>query len=119
VLGVADVGLLIRENTSARLTTGQGLRIGKLVQAQLHRQRMFTSCGWFFEKLDRPEPRYVIAQATRAIQLVRQGTGIDLGPEFREALCAARCGKDRASPGGPTHTAADLYDEIAAAAPPA
>jgi len=76
---------------------------------------MFTSCGWFFEKLDRPEPRYVVAQAMCAIHLVRQGTGIDLGPEFREALCAARCGKGPAIPGVPTHTAADLYDEIAAA----
>jgi Domain of unknown function (DUF3536) len=117
VLGVADTGTLIRENTSAKLTTGQSLRIGKLVQAQLHRQRMFTSCGWFFEKLDRPEPRYVIAQAACAIRLVRQGTGIDLGPEFREALCAARCGKGKTIPGVPTHTAADLYDEIAAVNP--
>ena len=115
VLGVADMGMLIRENTSARLTTGQSLRIGKLVQAQLHRQRMFTSCGWFFEKLDRPEPRYVIAQAMRAIQLVQQATGTDLGPDFREALCAAHCGKGKAIAGLPTHTAADLYDEIAAA----
>src|SRR5512143_839315 len=101
VLGTADVRTLIRENTTAKLTTGQGLRIGKLVQAQLHRQRMFSSCGWFFEQLDRPEPRCVVAQAMRAIQLVRQGTGIDLGPEFREALCAAKCGKDRAIRGAP------------------
>ncbi len=115
VLGTADVGQLIRENTSAKLTSGQQLRFGKLVQAQLHRQRMFTSCGWFFEKLDRPEPRYVIAQALRAIQLVKQSTGTDLGPDFREALCAARCGKGQLPPGMPTHTAADLYDEIAAA----
>jgi alpha-amylase/alpha-mannosidase (GH57 family) len=115
VLGVADMGMLIRENTAAKLTTAQNMRIGKLVQAQLHRQRMFTSCGWFFEKLDRPEPRYVIAQAMRAIQLVRQATGTELGPDFREALCAARCSKGKALPGMPTHTAADLYDEIAAA----
>jgi hypothetical protein len=93
VLGVAVMSMLIRENTSAKLTTGQSLRIGKLVQAQLHRQRMFTSCGWFFEQLDRPEPRYVIAQALRAIQLVQQATGTDVGPEFREALCVAKCGK--------------------------
>jgi len=115
VLGVADLGMLLRENTAARLTTGQSLRIGKLVQAQLHRQRMFTSCGWFFEKLDRPEPRYVIAQAMRAIQLVKQAVGTDLGPDFREALCAAKCGRGKAIPGVPTHTAADLYDEIAVA----
>ncbi len=115
VLGVADVGMLIRENSPARLTTGQSLRIGKLVQAQLHRQRMFTSCGWFFEKLDRPEPRYVIAQAMRAIQLVKQGTGTDLGPDFREALCAAHCGTGKTITDLPIYTAADLYDEIAAA----
>ena len=66
VLGSADVGALIRENTPAQIDDGAELRIGKLVQAQLHRQRMFTSCGWFFEKLDRPEPRYVIAQAACA-----------------------------------------------------
>ncbi len=115
VLGVADIGLLIRENTLAKLTTGQQLRIGKLVQAQLHRQRMFTSCGWFFDKLDRPEPRYVIAQAMRAIQLVQQATGINLGPDFHEALCAARCGRTTAILAYPAYTAADLYEEIAAA----
>ncbi|CAG0933898.1 hypothetical protein TFLX_03262 [Thermoflexales bacterium] len=115
VLGVADMNTLIREATSAKLTTGQSLRIGKLVQAQLHRQRMFTSCGWFFEKLNRPEPRYVIAQAMRAIQLVKQATGTDLGPDFREALCAAKCGRARTGLLAPGHTAAMLYDEIEAA----
>jgi alpha-amylase/alpha-mannosidase (GH57 family) len=115
VLGSAEVGALIRENTTAKLTTGQTLRIGKLVQAQLHRQRMFTSCGWFFEKLARPEPRYVIAQAMRALQLVRQATGVDLGPDFREALCAAKCSKVKTGSSSEVYTAADLYDEIAAA----
>jgi hypothetical protein len=85
------------------------------VQAQLHRQRMFTSCGWFFEKLARPEPRYVIAQAVRALQLVKQATGVDLGPDFREALCAAKCGKVKARSSSDVYTAAVLYDEIAAA----
>ena len=51
----------------------------------------------------------------RAIQLVQQATGTDLGPDFRESLCAARCGQGQTIPGVPTHTAADLYDEIAAA----
>jgi DNA-binding transcriptional LysR family regulator len=116
LLGVADVPMLIRENTTAQLSTGQALRIEKLVVAQLHRQRMFSSCGWFFEKLDRPEPRYVVAQAMRAIQLVRQATGVDLGPEFRIALCAAQCDKPAPPLGKRSiHTAADLYDEIEAA----
>jgi len=115
VLGSADVGALIRENTAAKLTSGQTLRIDKLVQAQLHRQRMFASCGWFFEKLARPEPRYVIAQAMRALQLVRQATDVDLGPDFREALCAAKCSKVKPGSSTEIYTAAELYDEIAAA----
>jgi hypothetical protein len=114
VLGSAEVGTLIRENAAVTLTTGQLLRIGKLVQAQLHRQRMFTSCGWFFEKLARPEPRYVIAQAVRALQLVKQATGVELGPDFREALCAAKCSKIKTGSTSEVYTAADLYDEIAA-----
>ncbi len=118
LLGVADVPMLIRENTSAKLTTGQTLRIEKLVIAQLHRQRMFSSCGWFFEKLDRPEPRFVVAQAMRAIQLVKQATGSDLGPEFRMSLCAAQCSKPASLSGVHSiRTAADLYDEIEAAQP--
>ena len=112
VLGEADVRTLVSEHTTLALKTGEILRVGKLVQAQLHRQRMFTSCGWFFDKLDRPEPRYVIAQAMRAIQLTRQATGVDLGPDFRESLCAARCNERVRTPG--VKTAADLYDEIQA-----
>ena len=119
VLGVADVPMLIQQQTATKLTTGQMLRINKLVLAQLHRQRMFTSCGWFFDKLDRPEPRYVLAQALRAIQLVKQATGSDLGPAFRASLSATRQIQGRSAStaplaSAPSLTAADLYDEIAA-----
>jgi hypothetical protein len=103
---------LVREMASANLTGAQLNRIAQLAQAQLHRQRMFSSCGWFFEQLDRPEPRYVVAQALRAIQLVKQAAEIDLGPNFREALCAARCTPAPHPSGDRTiYTAADLYDE--------
>ena len=114
VLGVTNVPTLIQQQTAARLTTGQLLRVNKLVQAQLHRQRMFTSCGWFFDKLDRPEPRYVLAQAMRAIQLVKQATGTDLGPAFRTALSTTRSTYTRAATAPLALTAANLYDEIAA-----
>jgi len=115
VLGKTQATTLVREMAADRLTSAQLFRVAQLAQAQLHRQRMFSSCGWFFEQLDRPEPRYVVAQAMRAIQLVKQATEIDLGPNFREALCASRCGPEPAPIGPRTiHTAADLYDEWAA-----
>jgi hypothetical protein len=56
----------------------------------------------------------VIAQAMRAIQLVKQAAGTDLGPDFREALCAAKCGRAKIDLPLPLHTAAALYDEIEA-----
>ena len=104
-LGVTDMRTLVDECAKRVLKTGQLQRIGHLVKAQLHRQRMFTSCGWFFDDLDRFEPRYVVANAARAIQLCRQATGVDLGPVFRETLVAARSGVSGV-------TGADLYDEI-------
>ena len=105
VLGVTDMRTLVDECAKRVLKTGQLLRIGHLVKAQLHRQRMFTSCGWFFDDLDRFEPRYVVANAARAIQLCCQATGVDLGPVFRETLASARSGVSGL-------TAAGLYDEI-------
>jgi alpha-amylase/alpha-mannosidase (GH57 family) len=105
VLGVTDMRTLIDEHANRVLKSGHLMRLGHLVTAQLHRQRMFTSCGWFFEDLDRFEPRYVIANAARAIQLCRQATGVDLGRDFRETLKGARSGVSGVS-------AAELYDAI-------
>ena len=105
VLGMSDMRGLVDEHVKKPLNTGQAMRIGHLVRAHLHRQRMFTSCSWFFEDLDRFEPRYVIANAARAIQLCFQATGVDLGPVFRETLTAVRSGMSRL-------TGAHLYDEV-------
>ncbi|MDP3721602.1 MAG: DUF3536 domain-containing protein, partial [Anaerolineaceae bacterium] len=53
----------------------------KLFQAELECQRMFTSCGWFFNDLDRIEPRNAVIYGAHAVWLVRQATGIDISPE--------------------------------------
>jgi len=105
VLGLTDMRTLVDEHAKRVLNVGHSQRIGHLVQAQLHRQRMFTSCAWFFEDLDRFEPRYVIANASRAIHLCRQATGADLGPVFRETLLPVRSNRVPL-------TGADLYDEL-------
>ena len=49
-----------------------------LLRAQYERQRMFTSCGWFFEDYDRIEPRNNTAYAAQATWLTRMATGVDL-----------------------------------------
>jgi hypothetical protein len=68
---------------------------------------MFTSCGFFFEDLDRIEPRNDIAFARRAISLVWQAEHIDLQTEFLADLARARsCRSGR--------TGADIYRDLSA-----
>lgn len=53
-------------------------RILLLLEAQRARQWMFTSCGWFFDELDRIEPKNNIAFAAQAVCLTERATGIRL-----------------------------------------
>jgi len=62
----------------------------QLLESQYFGQWMYTSCGWFFEDLDRIEPRNDIAFARRAINLVWLATGQDLQRDFLRDLDATR-----------------------------
>lgn len=46
-----------------------------LMKAQYERQRMFTSCGWFFGDFERIEARNNIAYAAMAVYLLEKVTG--------------------------------------------
>jgi alpha-amylase/alpha-mannosidase (GH57 family) len=52
-------------------------RIETLLAGQYHRQRMFTSCGWFFEDFDRIEPRNNVAYAAQAAWLTSLACEVD------------------------------------------
>ena len=84
-------------------------RLLDLLEAQVYRQRMFVSCAFFFEDLERIEPRYAIANAVRAMTLVSSVTGDDLSRAFRRDLRIA------ISP-GTGRTGAQILDEILAGA---
>jgi hypothetical protein len=49
--------------------------------AQYERQRIFTSCGWFFEHFHRIEPQNNIAYAAQAVWLTEQVTGTNIKPK--------------------------------------
>ena len=77
-----------------------------LLEAQYYQQCSFTSCGFFFEDLDRIEPRNNIAFARRAISLIWQSLGIDLQPEFVNDLRAVKSWHT------PNLTGADVYWQL-------
>jgi alpha-amylase/alpha-mannosidase (GH57 family) len=76
-----------------------------LLEAQYYQQYSFTSCGFFFEDLDRIEPRNDIAFARRAISLIWQALGIDLQRDFVQDLKAAKSWRTGV-------TGEDLYGQL-------
>jgi len=80
LLGEISLDRLLSESAGPTLTSDQAHRLHLLLEAQRERQRMFTSCGWFFEDFDRIEPRNNVAYAAQAVRLTRLATGVDLEP---------------------------------------
>jgi alpha-amylase/alpha-mannosidase (GH57 family) len=62
------------------------LHLKSLFEAQLERQRMFTSCGWFFEDFDRIEPRNNVTYAAHAVWLAERASRQDLYSEAVRAF---------------------------------
>jgi hypothetical protein len=81
MLGEIQIQKLISEMASHPLTDDQVWRIYLMLESQRERQRIFTSCGWFFEDFDRIEPKNVIAYAAQAVRLVHLATGDDLSSQ--------------------------------------
>lgn len=77
----------------------------QLLEAQFIGQWMYTSCGFFFEDLDRIEPRNDIAFARRAISLIWEATGVDLQADFLRAVALSRSSRSGLS-------GADLYHAL-------
>ncbi|MBO0794508.1 MAG: DUF3536 domain-containing protein, partial [Ktedonobacteraceae bacterium] len=82
----------------------------QLLEAQYYQQYSFTSCGFFFEDLDRIEPRNDIAYARRAISLYWQALHVDLQRDFINDLQAARSWRTQIS-------GADIYHQLPPVAP--
>ena len=80
VLGKETLSGLLAGMTERTLTSEQVRRVLLMLEAQRERQRMFTSCGWFFDDFDRIEPKNNVAYAAQAVRLARLATGVDLEP---------------------------------------
>ncbi len=86
VLGHMPVRSLILESAGRSLDDDLLEVIRLLLESQYERQRMFTSCGWYFEDFSRIEPKNNVAYAARAVWLARKATGVDLSPQVQADL---------------------------------
>lgn len=86
ILGKCTAEELISSFATSTLNSDQMRRIHLMLEAQRERQRMFTSCGWFFDDFDRIEPKNNVAYAAQAVRLIYLATGINLEPELAAEL---------------------------------
>ena len=105
VLSQVDGAAFLSQNDLGHLSTEGANRLLALLEAQFCRQRMYASCTFFFDDLDRHEPRYAIANAIRGLALTRYATGEDVSAGFRRDLgvvVSQRTGR----------SGADLFQEL-------
>ncbi len=71
------------------LSSTERSRVLCLLEMQRHALLMYTSCGWFFEEISRPEGIQILRYAARAMELAHGVSGSDLEPEFMARLAQA------------------------------
>ncbi len=77
---------LIARAAGRRLPEDDCRKIRLLLEAQHERQRMYTSCGWYFDDFSRIEPKNNVTYAAHAVWLTRLATGVDLTAEATGSL---------------------------------
>jgi hypothetical protein len=86
MLGKLSAEELIHENAGKRVDPEVVKKIQLLLEAQRERQRIFTSCGWFFDDFNRIEPKNNVAYAAQAVRLTYVASGINLSESFKADL---------------------------------
>jgi alpha-amylase/alpha-mannosidase (GH57 family) len=75
---------------SRELNDDEKITALKLLELQRHTMLMYTSCGWFFDEISRPEPVQVIQYAGRVVQLANELFGENIEEDFLKILEKAR-----------------------------
>ncbi|HOR18401.1 MAG TPA: DUF3536 domain-containing protein [Brevefilum sp.] len=108
-LGQLSLSELLDRYIQEPLTDNVMIKIGMLLAAQFERQRIFTSCGWFFEHFHRIEPQNNIAYAAQAVWLTEKVTGSKL--KAKSMACLKKVKDERTGLRGDT-VFAERYQRI-------
>ncbi|MEP0801897.1 DUF3536 domain-containing protein [Funiculus sociatus GB2-A5] len=85
----ANVEKFLTRHRSRKLTAAEQVDALRLLEMQRHSLLMYTSCGWFFEELSRPEGTQILRYASRALELAGDVSGIQLEKPFIKRLSQA------------------------------
>ena len=92
VLGDRDTGNVanfLQQHQLKELSASEKIDALRLLEMQRHALLMYTSCGWFFEEISRPEGVQILRYATRALELAGEVSGIHLKEKFLSYLAQA------------------------------
>ncbi|MBD2356528.1 DUF3536 domain-containing protein [Tolypothrix sp. FACHB-123] len=82
----ANVTRFLSRHQTHKLTAVEQIDALRLLEMQRHALFMFTSCGWFFEELSRPEGTQILRYASRALELAGDVAGVQLEKGFLKRL---------------------------------
>lgn len=86
---VANINRFFARHQNHKLTAAEQVDALRLLEMQRHALLMYTSCGWFFEELSRPEGTQILRYAARALELAGDVTGVQLEKGFVKRLAQA------------------------------
>ncbi|HLP90558.1 MAG TPA: DUF3536 domain-containing protein [Nostocaceae cyanobacterium] len=82
----ANVTRFLSRHQTRKLSASEQIDALRLLEMQRHSLLMFTSCGWFFEELSRPEGTQILRYASRALELAGDVAGVQLEKGFLKRL---------------------------------
>jgi alpha-amylase/alpha-mannosidase (GH57 family) len=85
----SNVSRFLSRHQNHKLTAAEQVDALRLLEMQRHALFMFTSCGWFFEELSRPEGTQILRYASRALELAGDVAGVQLERGFLKRLSSA------------------------------
>jgi alpha-amylase/alpha-mannosidase (GH57 family) len=85
----ANVDSFLAKHQIRELDRNQQIDALRLLEMQRHTLLMFTSCGWFFEEVSRPEGVQILRYAARAVELAAEVSGVQLEKDFIDRLSHA------------------------------
>ncbi len=85
----ANINRFLAHHQNHKLTAAEQVDALRLLEMQRHALLMYTSCGWFFEELSRPEGTQILRYAARALELAGDVTGVQLEKGFVKRLAQA------------------------------
>lgn len=85
----AQITRFLAQQQRSRLSSAERSDALRLLEMQRHALLMYTSCGWFFDEISRPEGVQLLQYAARAIELAGDVAGLQLEKSFIRRLSAA------------------------------